>query len=171
MNLRKTHHITISVSLVSMQTNMKNMTDSGLIQEQQQKKKLPDGASASPANSTAETSAGTHGLHMHRLHTHRLFFSSLQMTNRNSMVKWLDRSRACLMLRPSVTSYQCFRGRKKYHTIARKILSFPLFFHPQKSRSKASVLDWSNTPKSKIYCFSANCDQFRYTWYPHSFSV
>lgn len=70
-----------------MQTNMKNMTDSGLIQEQQQKKKLPDGASASPANSTAETSAGTHGLHMHRLHTHRLFFSSLQMTNRNSMVK------------------------------------------------------------------------------------
>lgn len=37
------------------------------------------------------------------------------------------------MLHPSVTSYQCFRGRKKYHTIARKILSFPLFFHPQKN--------------------------------------
>lgn len=65
-----------------MQTNMKNMTDSGLIQEQQQQKKLPDGASASPAHLTAETSAGTHGLHMHRL-----FFSSLQRTNRNSMVK------------------------------------------------------------------------------------
>lgn len=74
------------------------------------------------------------------------------------------------MLHPSVTSYQCFRGRKKHHTTARKSLSFSLFFHPQKPCSKAPVLDWSNIPKSRIYCFSANYNQFRYTWYSHSFS-
>lgn len=130
------------------------------------KKILPDGASASPVNSITETSGGTH-----RLYIHRLFFFSLQRAYRNPMAKWQDRSRACLMLRPSVNSYQCFRGRKKYHTIARKILSFSLFFYPQKSCSKASVLDWSNIPKSRIYCFSASYDQFRHTWYPHSFSV
>lgn len=80
MNLRKTHHITILVSLVSMQTNMKNMADSGLIQEQ--KKELLDRASAFPVNSTAETSGGTHGSHMYKL-----FFSPLQRAKRNSMVK------------------------------------------------------------------------------------
>lgn len=129
-----------------MQTNMKSTTDSGLIQEQ--KKELLDRASAFPVNSTAETSGGTHGSHMYKL-----FFSPLQRAKRNSMVKWLDRSRACLKLRPSVTSYQCFRGRRKYHTNAGKILFFPLFFHPQKSRSKASVLDWSNIPKRKFTAF------------------
>lgn len=53
----------------------------------------------------------------------------------------------------------------------KKNLSFSLFFHSLKPGSKASVLDWSNIPKSRIYCFSANYDQFRYTWYPHSSSV
>lgn len=48
-----------------MQTNMKSMTDCGLIQEQI--KDLPNRASAPPMNSTAKTSGGTHELLVHRL--------------------------------------------------------------------------------------------------------
>lgn len=57
------------------------------------------------------------------------------------------------MLHPSVTSYQCFRGRKKHHTTARKSLFFSLFFHPQKPCSKAPVLDWSNIQRARFTAF------------------
>lgn len=108
---------------------------------------LPNRASVPPVNSTAETSGGTHGLLMHKFSFRPL---SKGLTEANTKKANQIQSSFCLTLHPS--AYQCFRGRKQYHTNTGVILCF-LFSFLTKSSSKSSSIRLVCILKGKIYCF------------------